>query len=267
MNKKIFAISDIHGCYLEMIEALNQNGFDENNSDHLLITLGDMFDRGSQSLEIYKYLKRLSDNGKAIVLRGNHDSMLIDYLDGTSISPFNYIHNGTNETLANFLHRTAPFESWCLIERNIEDPTNKDFADWLEIARKQINEEYPELLNWLKERPYYYETENYIFTHGSIDTKVEDWHKPHCYLYNLRDWEALTWDDGSFFGKEITNTEKTIVIGHYSTRALRRIYNIPANDEKEQFNILKRKDGRIIALDGTTNYSRQVNVLVIEDNI
>lgn len=264
MKKKIFVCSDTHGFYNEMIKALNDAGYDENNSSHLLIVLGDLFDRGSESLAIYEYLKRLYDENKAIILIGNHRRFLTEYLDGTSLSPFNYMYNGTDETLAEFLHETKPFETWCLFN-NIESPTIGDFGRWIEIARNQINEEYPELLPWLKSLPYYYESQNYIFTHGAIDTEVEDWHKPHCFKGHLVDWEALAFDDGTFFGKHITNTDKTVVIGHFGTEHLRRLYNI--EDGKDKNDILVREDCKVIAIDATTCVSHKVNVLVIEDEI
>lgn len=263
MKKKIFAVSDIHGHYDQLIEALNEVGYDENDKNNLLLVLGDHFDRGSQSLQVYDYLKRLTDEGKAITIMGNHDLMLIDYLEGTVLDPFNYFRNGESETFAEFLHETRPFESWCLIEQNIEQPTVGDFVRWLDIAKKQINEEFPELLPWLKNQPYYYETENYIFTHGAIDTKVEDWHNPHCFRYGYNDWDALTWDDGSFFGSSIKNTNKSVVIGHFGTDHLRNKYGLK-KDDVEDFSILKRKDGKVIAIDATTAYSKKVNVLVIE---
>jgi len=263
MKKKIFAVSDIHGHYDQLVEALNEAGYDENDKNNLLLVLGDHFDRGSQSLQVYDYLKRLTDEGKAITIMGNHDLMLIDYLEGTVLDPFNYFRNGESETFAEFLHETRPFESWCLIEQNIEQPTVGDFVRWLDIAKKQINEEFPELLPWLKSQPYYYETENYIFTHGAIDTKVEDWHNPHCFRYGYNDWDALTWDDGTFFGSNIKNTDKSVVIGHFGTDHLRNKYGLK-KDDVEDFSILKRKDGKVIAIDATTAYSKKVNVLVIE---
>lgn len=263
MKKKIFAVSDIHGHYDQLIDALNEADYDENDKNNLLLVLGDHFDRGSQSLAVYEYLKRLSDEGKAIILKGNHDNMFINYLEGIVLDPFNYLHNGEDETFAEFLHETKPFESWCLIHKNIENPTYGDFANWVEEARKEINEEYPELLDWMKNQPYYFETKNYIFTHGAIDTSVPDWHNPHCFRYGYTDWDALLWDDGSFFGKNIFNTKKIVVIGHFGTDHLRNKYGLK-KDDVEDFSILKRKDGKVIAIDATTAYSKKVNVLVIE---
>ena len=257
MKKKIFAVSDIHGNYPALINALEEAGFDENNDSHLLVVLGDHFDRGEYSLEVYEYLKKLTDNKRAITIMGNHDLMFIDYLSGKTLDPFNYYRNGERETFADFWHRTAPFESWWQMEAvhyPDQQPTNADFA------------EYPELLNWLENQPYYFETKNYIFTHGAIDTYVEDWHNPHCYRYNYTDWKALTWDDGSFFGKSIKNTDKTVVIGHFGTDHLRNMYGLK-KDNKEDFSILERKDGRVIALDSTSILSNKINVLVVEDEL
>lgn len=269
MKKKIFAVSDIHGNYPALINALEEAGFDENNDSHLLVVLGDHFDRGEYSLEVYEYLKKLTDNKRAITIMGNHDLMFIDYLSGKTLDPFNYYRNGERETFADFWHRTAPFESWWQMEAvhyPDQQPTNADFAIWLNIVTKDIKEEYPELLNWLENQPYYFETKNYIFTHGAIDTYVEDWHNPHCYRYNYTDWKALTWDDGSFFGKSIKNTDKTVVIGHFGTDHLRNMYGLK-KDNKEDFSILERKDGRVIALDSTSILSNKINVLVVEDEL
>lgn len=40
--KKFFVVSDVHGFYDEMIEALNKAGFDKNNKDHVFISCGDL---------------------------------------------------------------------------------------------------------------------------------------------------------------------------------------------------------------------------------
>lgn len=231
--KKLFVISDVHGFYQEMIESLNTAGFNEDDENHLLVSCGDEFDRGGESVKVYDYLKRLHNKGRAIVLKGNHSSFLIDYLSGENLSPFNYIHNGTGETLADFLGQTAPFETWCALN-HIDEPTYGDFAKWIEIARKEINEEYPELIEWLDTRPYYYETENYIFTHGAIDGTCEDWHYPKKdYHGRFMDWDACMWDDGSFFDSEINNTDKTVVVGHFGTYHLRKMYYIKSEDPNE----------------------------------
>ena len=262
MKKTIFAVSDIHGHFKELKKALDESGYDENNPEHLLISLGDAFDRGTEALNVYKYLRKLSDENKAIILRGNHTGMFIEYLNGASISPFNYLKNGTNETLADFLHRTRPFESWCFVDKNIDEPTYMDFANWINEAREEINNEYPDLLDWLENRPYYYETKNYIFTHGCINGTCNDWHEPDKDLYGkILDWDACLWARPEDFYNPITNTEKHVVVGHIHTDLLKNI----AGKEFDGNQIYTRDDGRITGIDTCTIMTKRINVLVIKE--
>ena len=43
---KFFVVSDVHGFYDELLNALDDAGFDSENTDHYLISCGDNFDRG-----------------------------------------------------------------------------------------------------------------------------------------------------------------------------------------------------------------------------
>lgn len=255
---KLFITSDEHGNYQAIKRAEKESGYDENNPNHFRISLGDCFDRDRDNLEIYEYYKRLCDEGKMVVVKGNHNIMLEEYLDGKKVTPFNYIHNGVDETLADFLHETKPFETWCIF-RDIQYPTNVDFVKWIKEAREDINEEYPELLPWLRNLPFYYETKNFIFTHASIDVICEDWKQP------IKSWEDLTWDNRLFFNKNIFNTDKTVVIGHYGTDELRKMYGLPLGEKP--YDILVREDKRVIAIDTCTALTKRVNMLVIEDEL
>ena len=255
MKKKIFAISDIHGFYTEMIESLKESGYDEDNPEHLLIVCGDKFDRGKESVKVFQYLKRLMDKNKAIILRGNYLAFIENFLEGSN-DPFNYINNGLNETIADFWHRTAPFESWCALEGNCE-LSIENYSKWAEIARKDINKEYPELLPWIKSLPYYYETNNYIFTHGMIDGQCFDWHNPNI------SWYECTWAKPRDFNNSIVNTNKKVVVGHINCGLLRSLYGYDENDNS----IFERPDGKVIGLDTCTVLTHKVNVLVLEDEI
>ena len=44
--KTYFVCSDIHGFYKEWVKSLKEAGFNKNNPEHILIVLGDIFDRG-----------------------------------------------------------------------------------------------------------------------------------------------------------------------------------------------------------------------------
>ena len=130
----LFVFSDPHAFYNETITALKKAGYNEANPHHKLVCLGDFTDRGEQSLGMYEYLHRLSIENKAIVLPGNHTKFFIDFLEG-SYSPFNYLHNGLNETIADFWQRTAPFESWCLLEGQCE-MNQENYARWVDMSKR-----------------------------------------------------------------------------------------------------------------------------------
>ena len=66
MNKKII-VGDIHGCYDEFIELLEQIGVEETDE---IISLGDIVDRGAKSVELFEFF---STRKNARVLMGNHE--------------------------------------------------------------------------------------------------------------------------------------------------------------------------------------------------
>lgn len=244
-----------------MIDSLNKSGYDSNNLKHHLIICGDLFDRGPKSKEVYEYVRKLYDEGKCIVLKGNHDAMFIDYMKGKD-NWFNYIHNGAKNTFKSFYGMYI--QEYIMYNKHLnyitleEAEFEKAWFEYEDAVRNKIIEEYKDIIEWFSSLPDYYETENYIFTHASIDTEVSDWHHPKLERYGLKGWEAAHWDDGSFFGKDIKNTNKTIVCGHFNTDGIREKYNIEYDGTNP---ILVRDDGRIIMIDTCTPITKRFNVL------
>lgn len=64
---RTFVVGDIHGCYDELIRLSAQIGLKE---DDLLISVGDIIDRGGKSKEVYHYFR---NRPNSIVLAGNHE--------------------------------------------------------------------------------------------------------------------------------------------------------------------------------------------------
>ena len=137
---KIFAVSDIHGYYNELIEALSNAGFEPNNPDHLLVCCGDYFDRGEQPKEVMDFLMGI---GNKVLIRGNHEQLLEELCDRHY--PHTYdIHNGTFRTIA------------LLSESFVYD-----------YAYEYTRPFFAQMVN-------YFETENYIFVHSWIPVTVLD---------------------------------------------------------------------------------------------
>lgn len=258
MKKKIFAISDVHGHFNEMIESLTKAGFDETNQNHLLVICGDYFERGPKSKEIYDYIQKLSSKNKIVAILGNHEYFMQEFLTGP-VSNFNYKYNGFGKTLDSFLEQDDSFKTF--VEENkksFKSDMNNLWNAYTSIARNKINKDYPEMINWLNNLPPYFETKNYIFTHGAINGTCKDWRNP------PEGWRDLTWAKPQDFMHKISNTDKKVVVGHINAGLIRKLfYNGPETDNST----LVRHDGKVIALDGCTILSKKINVLVIEDEL
>jgi serine/threonine protein phosphatase 1 len=140
MNK-IFAIGDIHGC-LNPLRALIKSLTADRQNDTLLF-IGDYIDRGSSSPEVVDYVIGLSEEFRKVVyLLGNHEKMLLRYLDG--IEKEMYLFNGGAATLLAYgLPCTAA----------PPDVKAKIPVDHLHFFRSLLP---------------YYETEDYIFVHAGL---------------------------------------------------------------------------------------------------
>jgi serine/threonine protein phosphatase 1 len=97
---RIFAISDIHGCFKPFYE-LVVNTARLNKSDQLLL-LGDYIDRGSQSRDVIDFIMDLQEKGfNVTALAGNHEIMLLDSYHSRENIPL-WLMNSGDSTLMSF---------------------------------------------------------------------------------------------------------------------------------------------------------------------
>ena len=103
MKRKLFVVSDIHGHYSEMKKALDDAGFDSENESHIFVSCGDLFDRGTENLAVYDFVRGLKNK---ILIRGNHEDMLYKTLVGRKLLP-NSNNNGTDITIRQLIGEDA----------------------------------------------------------------------------------------------------------------------------------------------------------------
>ena len=70
-----YVMGDIHGYYEELVDVLDQCGFDYDNDR--LISLGDVCDRGNNVVECIRHLKTIKN---LIYIKGNHDDWTEQWL-------------------------------------------------------------------------------------------------------------------------------------------------------------------------------------------
>lgn len=97
MPQRTIAIGDIHGCdqaLASLLAAIQPTPGD------LIITLGDMVNRGPGSKQVLTRLLQLADECQYIPLRGNHDQMLLEALAGRH--PYTWLGMGGIATLESY---------------------------------------------------------------------------------------------------------------------------------------------------------------------
>ena len=84
---KDYFIGDIHGCYDQLMDKLNEKNFDFTKDR--LISVGDLVDRGPDSIKCLE----LINEPWFFAVRGNHEQLLVEYIMG-QISQYVYLNNG-----------------------------------------------------------------------------------------------------------------------------------------------------------------------------
>lgn len=235
MNK-YFVVSDVHGFYKEMCEALDAAGYDPTNPSHWLISCGDNFDRGPENFKVMWYFLR---QPRCILVRGNHEDLL-DYACTEGISMRDY-PNGTVDTIEE-LGASATRLDWTM-------------NDKMDLTFKRTRGFFDRMIN-------FYETKNYVFVHGWIPSLklYPDWRKAPTSA-----WEKARWENPFKAAKNNGNkTGKILVHGHWTNSEYWAIKeNRSKYEDDAKFDIVYHDN--CIGLDACTALTHKVNVLVIED--
>lgn len=140
MNK-IFAIGDIHGCFDKLQRLILEIKADPVNDT--LVFIGDYIDRADGGRDVVDYILKLKKTFQNVIcLRGNHESMLLRFLDG--VEDDIYLANGGFATLKAYG-----------ISR----------SDTPKVRKKKIP---PDHLKFFKSLLPYYETDQFIFVHAGL---------------------------------------------------------------------------------------------------
>lgn len=254
--KHYFCASDIHSFYDEWIISLKTNGFELDNKNHIIIICGDLFDRGTQSVECYEFVKDLSQKGRLIYVKGNHEELLEQCVRDLKLGRIgrHHISNGTIKTLSDFMN-CSEYDILCnCYEGTKFNRITKDVIDF--IDNNSVD---------------YYELGDKVFVHGWIPVgTVSDTDNTMEVKNNWREgnWSSARWENGIEMAHfKLTVPNKTVVCGHWHTSWGHSRYHKNGDEwDGATADFSPYRDNGIIAIDACTAYTRMVNVVVFDEN-
>lgn len=237
-KKKLFVTSDIHGHCTILKNALYEAGFDPANKDHLLVCCGDYFDRGDENDQVLRYLESIENK---VLLRGNHEDLLLDLLYSGKLQHHHFM-NGTMNTLENFFGKYAA-----------KPDGTVDFSGKTRVVDR--------MCDFIEGTADYFETKRFVFVHGwfPLVGKSLDGRK----AVSRELWKKARWEGWhQHYQKEAPLSDKTLVCGHIPASYASRfdLHRAPT-DHSIFFG-----EG-LIALDACTAVSGKINVFVTEDEL
>lgn len=181
----VYVVGDIHGMSTSLERLLEKIDADigaREAADPKLVFVGDYIDRGDFSatvlMRVFELSQQMPDN--VVCLMGNHEKMMLEFLDRPREKGRRWIRNGGLQTVASFGVRG-------LVTDNAEDAVLAELSATFRSA-------LPEgLEDWLRARPLSWTSGNLAVVHASANPA-----KP----IDAQSERSLLWGNKSFFEDE-----------------------------------------------------------------
>lgn len=96
----VCVVGDVHGCADLLDRLLERIAAQPGAGELRLIFAGDLVDRGPDSAAVLDRVQALCDDGRAVALMGNHERMMLDFLEAPDRVGTLWLTNGGDATLA-----------------------------------------------------------------------------------------------------------------------------------------------------------------------
>ena len=223
-NHKWFIVSDVHSFFNELKRSLYAAGFNSRNKNHTLIVIGDVFDRGDDTLRVFHFLSSMPKK-RCILIRGNHERLFLDLLNKSFPDDYDF-DNHTVDTfcqIAGYNPQVLSIKFWYEHAADKSGPYSAGHAVrsiWQDI--RETVKEHP-ITQWLQSSQWrnYYELDRYIFCHSFLPTKLQEYDPDWRNASDAR-WEEASWGDpiarykSGLFWPE-SKKGKVLVVGHWHT--------------------------------------------------
>ena len=229
-GKRILCISDIHGNLPYLQGLLDKAGF---SSDDELVIVGDLLEKGPDSLATLRFVMTLYERGNVHVLSGNCDDWH-DVIDDHSLA----LAEGLRNYLA--IRPGGLIGQMCAaVGFSITPPVDVD------ALREAIGEPFRKEFDVLRSLPTVIETPHYTFVHGGLpEGDPENWTA----------WNCMKYDNFMGCGRSF---DKWVICGHWPVM----LYH----EDTVEANPVFDYDKKIISIDGgcVLKDDGQLNALVI----
>lgn len=241
-GQRIIAMSDIHGHLDNMVQLLRKVNY---SRDDILVIVGDLIDKGPDSLQTLRYVMDLSKNNQVYVSQGNVDvhraQVLCDETEGSS------------RRFADFVHWLQGHWGCGLILDMLEalglsaDHLTPENAG---AYRERLCEHFAPEIAFLNGLHTILDMGSYIFVHGGIPTD---------HLDRLTETDRYQWLKNDRFLEKGYRFSRCVVVGHWPVS----LYN----HQEEQLNPVFDFEHKIIGIDGGCGVQTagQVNALIFPD--
>ena len=150
---KTFVVGDVHGRCAQLRNLMDMIPRDEEVD--MLVFLGDLIDRGPDAPGCVSYvLETVKNNPEHVIcLRGNHEQMLLDFVEGTNNLWITPVTGG---------ERT--------FEQYTGEPVVVNSEEDLNRLRQLVQSKIPaEHLEFFRRTPYFYEDDFAIYVHAGLE--------------------------------------------------------------------------------------------------
>lgn len=252
-GRRVIAISDIHGNLSCLKGLLKKVGF---SRDDVLILVGDLLEKGRDSLAVLRFVLELQKEHTVYPLCGNCDYIDRMFLDWEADENATFFKRDNTRILAAAGVAEALWpvlEYWgnrsVLIQMGLElgHPMPRRASD-LPALRAALLDYFPRETRFLMTMPHILESGNFIFVHGGIPREDR--------LDELDAYSCMKNDD--FLGQG-HSFQKWVAVGHWPVT----LYD----PSIQRSNPLVERERRIISLDGgcVLKVDGQLNALIIPD--
>lgn len=189
-GRRVLALSDVHGNLPFLKGVLDQVRF---SPDDVLIIVGDLLEKGAESLGTLRYVMELRQTHTIYTVSGN-----CDYIDQCFLSG-----PGLDRKLWSVLDQFWRHSS-VLLQMGREIGMEPRRLEDLPALRAALLERFPEETGFLMDMPHILEAGNFIFVHGGIPREDR--------LEELEAYDCMKNDD---FRGQGHSFQKWVVVGHW----------------------------------------------------